>query len=95
MARRSADGWDEYGAPTVAKHPSGGFFAHYQGPNGERIVAASSKREACRKARKAWIRALLDPCPMPIHWTHPRTAPTPKRSRTELLSPRKRVAESP
>ncbi|RTI06925.1 hypothetical protein CSW25_07365, partial [Thermus scotoductus] len=48
VARIVADGWDEYGAPTVAKHPSGGFFAHYEGPNGERIVEASSKREAYR-----------------------------------------------
>lgn len=60
VASTLADGWDQYGAPTVAKHPSG-FFAHYEGPNGERIVEASSKREAYRKARKEWIRDLLDP----------------------------------
>ncbi|RTI11359.1 hypothetical protein CSW30_02575 [Thermus scotoductus] len=61
VARRIADGWDEYGAPTVAKHPSGGFFAHYQGPNGERIVEASSKREAYRKARKPTFRTPFTP----------------------------------
>ncbi|RTH26083.1 hypothetical protein [Thermus scotoductus] len=59
VARIVADGWDEYGAPTVAKHPSGGFFAHYEGPNGERIVEASSKREAYRKARRGWIKEVL------------------------------------
>lgn len=58
VASTLADGWDQYGAPTVAKHPSG-FFAHYEGPNGERIVEASSKREAYRKARREWIKEVL------------------------------------
>lgn len=54
-----AEGWDEYGAPTVAKHPSGGFFAHYTSPKGEGILEARSKREAYRLARQAWIKEIL------------------------------------
>ena len=61
VARMVADGWDQYGAPTVAKLTQGAYFAHYTGPKGEGIIEAPSKREAYRKARAAWIRDLLDP----------------------------------
>lgn len=59
VARMVVDGWDQYGAPTVAKHPSGGFFAHYTSPKGEGILESQSKREAYRLARRAWIKEIL------------------------------------
>lgn len=61
VARMLADQWDQYGAPTTAKLTQGAFFAHFSGPKGERVVEASTKREAYRKARAAWIKDLLDP----------------------------------
>lgn len=59
VARMVADGWDQYGAPTVAALSKGHFFAHYTSPKGEGILEAQSKREAYRLARRAWIRDLL------------------------------------
>ena len=61
VAERITQGWDQYGAPTVAKYPEGPYFAHYKGPSGEGVVEAKSKREAYREARRRWIRDLLDP----------------------------------
>ena len=60
VARMVADGWDQYGAPTVAKYQPSRYFGHYAGPKGEVVVEAESKREAYKSARKAWIRDLLE-----------------------------------
>ena len=59
VASTLADGWDQYGAPTVAKYAPGVYFGHFTGPYGEGIVEASSKRQAYREARRRWIAALL------------------------------------
>lgn len=59
VARMVADGWDQYGAPTVAALSKGHFFAHYTSPKGEGILEAQSKREAYRLARRAWIKEIL------------------------------------
>lgn len=59
VARMVVDGWDQYGAPTVAALSKGHFFAHYTSPKGEGILEAQSKREAYRLARRAWIKEIL------------------------------------
>jgi len=60
LARRVAEGWDRYGAPSAARTPEGeGYIASFEGPGGAYSVAASSKREAYRLARREWVRRLL------------------------------------
>jgi len=61
LARRLAEGWDRYSAPSAARTPEGeGYIASFEGPGGAYSVAASSKREAYRLARREWVRRLLD-----------------------------------
>ena len=53
-------GWNRYGAPSAARTPEGeGYIASFEGPGGAYSVAASSKREAYRLARREWVRRLL------------------------------------
>ena len=59
LARRVAEGWDRYGAPSAARTPEGGWVGSFEGPGGAHSVAASSKREAYRLARREWVRRLL------------------------------------
>ena len=60
LAGRVAEGWDRYGAPSAARTPEGeGYIASFEGPGGAYSVAASSKREAYRLARREWVRRLL------------------------------------
>ncbi len=53
------EGWDHYGAPSVAKSPSGGYIGSAEGPGGGFIVHAESKRQAYEAARKEWLRRIL------------------------------------
>ncbi|MFN4073756.1 MAG: hypothetical protein ACK4G4_10155 [Thermus sp.] len=55
-----ADGWDRYGAPTVAMDLRGAYFAHYEGPKGDRVVVARSKRQAYQEARRMWAKEILE-----------------------------------
>jgi hypothetical protein len=59
LARRLAEGWDRYGAPSAARTPEGGWVGSFEDPGGSYSVAASSKREAYRLARREWVRRLL------------------------------------
>lgn len=60
IADRLVDGWDRYGAPSAARDPEGeGYVASAEGPGEPIVVRASTKREAYREARKAWVRRLL------------------------------------
>ena len=59
LARRVAEGWDRYGAPSAARTPEGGWVGSFEEPGGAYSVAASSKREAYRLARREWVRRLL------------------------------------
>lgn len=52
-------GWDRHGAPSVARHPTEGFVASFEGPGGPYTVEASNKREAYREARREWVYRLL------------------------------------
>ncbi|BCZ93373.1 hypothetical protein TthAA37_25620 (plasmid) [Thermus thermophilus] len=54
-----AEGWDRHGAPSVARHPTEGFVASFEGPGGPYTVEATSKREAYREARREWVYRLL------------------------------------
>ena len=60
LAGRVAEGWDRYGAPSAARTPEGGWVGSFEEPGGSCSVAASSKREAYRLARRLWIKRLLD-----------------------------------
>jgi len=53
------EGWDHYGAPSVAKSPAGGYIGSAEGPDGGFIVHAESKRAAYQQARKEWLRRIL------------------------------------
>ncbi|MER8124626.1 hypothetical protein ABS198_20315, partial [Acinetobacter baumannii] len=55
------EGWDRYGAPSVARHPTeeGLYVGSFDRPGDPYTVTASSKREAYRLARKEWVRRLL------------------------------------
>ena len=53
------DGWDHYGAPSVAKAPEGGYIGSAEGPDGGFIVHAESKRAAYQQARREWLRRIL------------------------------------
>jgi len=59
LARRVAEGWDRYGAPSAARTPEGGWVGSFEEPGGAYSVEASSKREAYRLARREWVRRLL------------------------------------
>ena len=59
LARRLAEGWDRYGAPSAARTPEGGWVGSFEEPGGAYSVAAASKREAYRLARREWVRRLL------------------------------------
>ena len=52
-------GWDHYGAPSVAKSPSGGYIGSAEGPEGGFIVHTESKRRAYELARREWLRRIL------------------------------------
>jgi len=60
LARRVAEGWDRYSAPSAARTPEGGWVGSFEEPGGAYSVAAASKREAYRLARRLWIKRLLD-----------------------------------
>jgi hypothetical protein len=53
------EGWDSYGAPSVAKSPTGGYIGSAEGPGGGFIVHAESKRRAYEHARREWLRRIL------------------------------------
>lgn len=53
------EGWDRYGAPSVAKAPSGGYIGSAEGPEGGFIVHAESKRRAYEHARREWLKRIL------------------------------------
>jgi len=53
------EGWDHYGAPSVAKSPTGGYIGSAEGPGGGFIVQAESKRRAYEHARREWLRRIL------------------------------------
>jgi hypothetical protein len=53
------EGWDHYGAPSVAKNPSGGYIGSAEGPGGGFFVHAESKRRAYEAARREWLRRIL------------------------------------
>lgn len=60
LARRIADAWDRYGAPSVVKDTkSERFVAYYETPWQEANLESPSKREAYRQARTAWLREIL------------------------------------
>ena len=59
LARRVAEGWDRYGAPSAARTPEGGWVGSFEEPGGSYSVAARSKREAYLLARREWARRLL------------------------------------
>ena len=59
LARRLAEGWDRYGAPSAARTPEGGWVGSFEEPGGAYSVAARSKREAYLLARREWVRRLL------------------------------------
>ena len=62
IAEKLAKGWDRYGAPTAARHPTeeGRWVGSFEGPGKPYTVEASSKREAYRLARREWVKRLLD-----------------------------------
>ena len=60
LARRLAEGWDRYGAPSAARTPEGGWVGSFEELGGAYSVEASSKREAYRLARRLWIKRMLD-----------------------------------
>jgi len=51
--------WDKWGAPSVARAPSGHYVASFEGPGGAFSVEASTKREAYQKARREWLKRIL------------------------------------
>lgn len=60
LAERIADGWDRYGAPSVVKDTQNErFVAYYETPWREANLEATSKREAYRQARTAWLKEIL------------------------------------
>lgn len=60
LARRIADAWDRYGAPSVVKDTNTErFVAYYETPWREANLESTSKREAYRQARTAWLREVL------------------------------------
>jgi hypothetical protein len=59
LARRVAEGWDRYGAPSAARPPGGGWGGSVWGAGGSYSVGARSKREAYLLARREWARRLL------------------------------------
>jgi hypothetical protein len=59
LAQRITRAWDRWGAPSVARLPSGSFVASFEGPGGPFTTEAPSKREAYLKARQEWIRRIL------------------------------------
>ncbi|WP_216640889.1 hypothetical protein [Thermus scotoductus] len=61
LAEAIAKGWDRYGAPTAARHPTeeGRWVGSFEGPKPPYTVEASSKREAYRLARREWVRRML------------------------------------
>lgn len=59
IAKKIADGWDEYGAPSAARTPEGTYLASAETPEGPLTLVADSKREAYRKARQEWAQRLL------------------------------------
>ncbi|MBW6395798.1 hypothetical protein KZX47_11645 [Thermus sp. SYSU G05001] len=60
LARRIADAWDRHGAPSVVKDTQNErFVAYYETPWREANLEASSKREAYRQARTAWLKEIL------------------------------------
>jgi hypothetical protein len=60
LARRLAEGWDRYGAPSAARTPEGGWVGSFEEPGGSYSVAARSKREAYLLARREWVRRILE-----------------------------------
>jgi hypothetical protein len=60
LAERIAEGWDRHGAPSAARTPEGRWVGSFEGPGEAYAVEASTKREAYREARRAWIKRLLD-----------------------------------
>lgn len=61
LAGEIAEGWDRYGAPSVARHPekAGVWVGSFEGPGGPYTVEAPSKREAYRLARREWVSRIL------------------------------------
>jgi len=59
LAEKIARAWDRWGAPSVARAPSGHYVASFEGPGGAFSVEASTKREAYRKARREWLKRIL------------------------------------
>ena len=59
LARRVAEGWDRYSAPSAARTLEGGWVGSFEEPGGAYSVEASSKRESYRLARREWVRRLL------------------------------------
>jgi len=59
LAEKITRAWDRWGAPSVARAPSGHYVASFEGPGGSFSVEASTKREAYQKARREWIRRIL------------------------------------
>jgi hypothetical protein len=54
------EGWDHYGAPSVAKSPTGGgYVGSAEGPGGGFIIQAESKRRAYEQARREWLKRIL------------------------------------
>jgi hypothetical protein len=51
--------WDRWGAPSVARAPSGNYVASFEGPGGAFSVEAPTKREAYRQARREWLKRIL------------------------------------
>jgi hypothetical protein len=63
LAEKITRAWDRWGAPSVARSPSGGFVASFEGPGGPFTAEAPSKREAYQRARQEWIRRILSDAP--------------------------------
>ncbi|UZX16627.1 hypothetical protein KQ693_06240 [Thermus sp. PS18] len=60
LAERIADGWDRYGAPTVALDASTGqYLASCETPYRRASFWTLGKREGYRLVRRTWIRELL------------------------------------
>ena len=59
LARRVAEGWDRYSAPSAARTLEWGWVGSFEEPGGAYSVEASSKRESYRLARREWVRRLL------------------------------------
>jgi hypothetical protein len=53
------EGWDSYGAPSVAKSPTGGYIGSAEGPGGGFVIHAESKRRAYEQARREWLKRIL------------------------------------